>query len=171
MRDMRLAWLGCALTAALTLTAAACRGTGVDIAKAVEVSDISTGWYDAGIVEGDKNKLVPTVGFRLKNVADSPVKNLQINAVFRRAGEPDEWGSSYTKVIGTEGLAPGGATDPVVLRSNLGYTSTEPRLVMLGHSQFKDVHVRVFAKQGGAAWTAIGEWDVERTMLAQENRR
>ena len=34
--------------------------------EALEVTDVSTGWYDAGVVDG-KNKLVPSLTFRLRN--------------------------------------------------------------------------------------------------------
>jgi len=149
------------------LACTACGGPTTDIAKALEVTDVTTGWYDAG-VENGQNKLVPTVGLRLRNVTGASVSNVQLNAVFRRVGETEEWGTSYARVISRDGLAPEASTDPVVLRSNLGYTSIEPRAVMLSHSKFKDVQVRVFAKHGGAQWVPLGDWDVERTMLAKE---
>ena len=33
--------------------------------RALQVTELSSGWFDAGIVEG-KNKLVPSVTFRLR---------------------------------------------------------------------------------------------------------
>ena len=39
-------------------------GSRVDLKAALQVTDVSTGWYDAGVVDG-KNKLVPRVSFRL----------------------------------------------------------------------------------------------------------
>lgn len=151
-----LAW------ALLILTA--CSGANVDIIKAVQVTDLTTGWYDAG-VENGLNKLVPTVAFRLKNVMAIPLRNVQLNAVFRRVGETEEWGTSYMRVIQNEGLATGAATTEIALRSNLGYTSTDARSQMLRHSQFKDAHVTVFAKQGSAEWTLLGEWDIQRVLI------
>lgn len=141
-----------------------CSGANVDITKAVEVTDLTTGWYDAGIENG-LNKLVPTVAFRLKNVMAIPLRNVQVNAVFHRIGETEEWGASYIRVIQNEGLAAGAATDEIVLRSNLGYTSTDSRSQMLRHSQFKDAHVKVFGKQGSAEWTPLGEWDIQRVLI------
>jgi hypothetical protein len=121
------------------------------ITKLVEPAEIKTGWFDAG-VENGKNKLVPTVMLTLRNVSREPVANVQLNAVVRRKGETEEWGGAFMKVIGTEGIPPGGSTKPIVLRSNLGYTGTEPRAVMLKNRYFVDAHVQVLAKHGGSQW-------------------
>lgn len=146
------------------VTLAACGGPPIPVDEAFKVTEVSTGWYDAGVQNG-LNKLVPSVSFRLMNATEAPVRNVQLNAVFHRIGEDEGWGVSYQRIISGDDLPPGESTAVVDLRSNLGYTSTEPRAVMLDHSQFKDVHVEVFAKYGSLQWTTIGEWDIERTLL------
>jgi len=158
------AWTAVMLFAWAILHVSSCSGPAIDIAKAVEITDLMTGWYDAGIENG-MNKLVPTVGFRLKNVIALPIRNIQLNAVFRRVGEAEEWGSAYIRIAADQPLAVGGVTRPIVLRSNLGYTSTDPRSRMLQHSEFKDVQVKLFAKQGAAQWAPVGEWLVQRTLI------
>ena len=120
----------------LGLLAVGC-GPKVDLKQALQVEIVSTGWFDAGIVNG-KNKLVPTVSFRLKNVSDQTLTTLQINAVFRRLNENDELGSSFMPVAGSDGLAPGATTPALTAKSNLGYTGTESRAEMLKNSQFVD---------------------------------
>ena len=134
--------------------------------KLVQPVDVKTGWFDAG-VENGMNKLVPTVMLTLKNVSNEPVANVQLNAVIRRTGETEEWGGAYMKVVGTEGIPPAAATKPIVLRSNLGYTSTEPRAQMLKNRQFVDTQVQVFAKHGGNQWVKLGEWPIARELLTQ----
>ncbi len=136
------------------------------ITALVEPVEVKTGWFDAGVEDG-KNKLLPTVTLKLKNVSSAPVANIQLNAVIRRVGETEEWGGAFRKVIDSNGLPPGSSTEPIVLRSNLGYTSTEPRAQMLKNSQFVDAQVQVFAKHGGNQWTKLGEWRIERDLLTQ----
>jgi hypothetical protein len=149
------------------LSAAACGGgSGLPINKLIQPVDVKTGWFDAGIEDG-KNKLVPTVMLTLKNVSSEQVANVQLNAVIRRVGETDEWGGAYQKVIGNDGIAPGGSTKPIVLRSNLGYTGIEPRAQMLKNKLFVDAQVQLFAKHGGAQWTKLGEWQIARELLVQ----
>src|SRR6186713_1159095 len=92
-----------------------------DVSKLLAVTEVKTGWFDAGLENG-KNKLVPMLTITLKNVSQQNVALVQLNAVIRRVGEDEEWGGAYTRAIGSPGLAPGQSTPPIVLRSNLGYT-------------------------------------------------
>jgi hypothetical protein len=152
----------------LTVLGGGACGSGAQqpITQLVQPVDVKTGWFDAG-VENGLNKLVPTAMLSLKNVSGEPVANVQLNAVIRRVGETEEWGGAFTKVIGAEGIPPGGQTKPIVLRSNLGYTGIEPRAQMLKNRQFVDASVQLFAKHGGEQWVKLGEWPIARDLLTQ----
>ncbi len=152
---------------ALVLTAAlAASGCGktVDLATGVQVLDVSTGWFDAGIVDG-KNKLVPSVTFTLKNTSDQKLRVLQVNALFRRVTEADEWGSGLVTAAGSDGLAAGATTAVLTVRSPLGYTGTDPRDQMLQNKQFVDAKVDLFAKYGNTQWKKIGEYPITRRLI------
>ncbi len=118
-------------------------------------------------MESGKNKIVPTIILTLKNVSPEPISLLQLNAVVHRTGEPEEWGGAFLKVVGAEALPAGASTKPVVMRSNLGYTGTEPRAQLLKHRQFVDASVEVFIKHGGAQWVKLGQWPIARELLTQ----
>jgi hypothetical protein len=156
-----------AVACVLSLTAA-CRSSAAteDISKLLVVTDVKTGWFDAGIENG-MNKLVPTLMLTLKNASNEKITLVQLNAVIRRVGDKEEWGGAYTQAIGSDGLAPGASTKPIVLRSKLGYTGIEPRNVMLKNSQFVDARIQLFAKYGGANWVKLGEYPVARELLTQ----
>ena len=47
-------------------------GASVDAVAALEPLDVVTGWFDDGIIEGGKNKLVPSVTLKLRNKTDQP---------------------------------------------------------------------------------------------------
>jgi hypothetical protein len=160
MAKLLIAAFGMALTVACGSSASQ------PINTLIEPVDVRTGWFDAGVEDG-KNKLLPTIVLRLRNVSSEVVANVQLNAVIRRVGETEEWGGAFRKVIDSTGLAAGATTDPIVLRSNLGYTGTEPRAQMLKNSQFVDAQVQVFAKHGGSQWTRVGEWRIARELLTQ----
>jgi hypothetical protein len=168
-RHMRLQTLRTLAVVACVLSlSAACRSSaaGEDISRLLVVTDVKTGWFDAGIERG-MNKLVPSLTLTLKNASNQKVTLVQLNAVIRRAGEKEEWGGAYTRAIGSEGLAPGASTAPIVLRSNLGYTGVEPRNVMLKNSQFVDARIQLFAKYGGTNWVKLGEYPVARELLTK----
>ena len=153
----------------LVLIAILCTGCGptVDLTKGLQVEIVSSGWFDAGIVNG-QNKLVPTVSFTLKNVSDQTLVTLQINALFRRVGESEEWGSAFLTAVGSDGLAPGVTTAALTARSQLGYTgSDQSRLEMLQNTQFVDARVQVFAKYASTQWAKVGEYPITRELLVK----
>jgi hypothetical protein len=149
----------------LLLTTVGCRS--VDPTAVLTATDVITGWYDAGIVEGNKNKLVPSISLKLRNTSNDPVRSIQINAIFKRVDEPAPWGEHYGWAIQRDPLPPGAATGDIVLRSGLGYTGEQPRLQMLQNKEFVDAKVEIFLKQGSRVWAKLAEFPIERQLLTQ----
>ena len=50
----------------------------VDLKQALQVTDLTGGWLDGGIVDG-KNKLVPTVSFRVRKNIDQAIRPISLN--------------------------------------------------------------------------------------------
>lgn len=146
----------------LVATAAAC-GQPVDVTKAVHVEAVSTGWYAAGRT-GGKNKIVPAVALKLKNVSNRPLTALQVNAVFRRAGSNEEFGAEFRPVSSSGGLAASDTTATVTLKGSLGYTGNDSHGALLLNSQFVDARVEVFVKTGSGQWTRVGEYPIARQL-------
>src|SRR5436190_19416360 len=142
--------------AAVVLLAAGACAPPVDLTKNLQVLDVSTGWFDAGILNG-QNKLVPTITFKFKNNSDQWLKVLQANVLFHRVSDPNvEWGSGFLSVSGSEGLGPGATTNPLTVKSNLGYTgSDQTRQELLQNKVFVDATVQVFAKYGSIQWVKM----------------
>lgn len=139
----------------------------VDPTAALEPIEVVTGWYDEGVVEGQKNKLVPSVSLRLRNKSADAVRQVQINAIFRRIGEAEMWGEHYGWAVRRDPLAPGAATDALVMRSGLGYTGEQPRMQMLQNKEFVDAKVEIFLKQGSQGWAKLTEFHVARQLLTK----
>jgi hypothetical protein len=142
-------------------------GPKVDLTKGMQVDVVTTGWFDVGIVNG-QNKLVPSATFTLKNLSDQKLAALQVNALFRRVNENEEWGSGFMTVVGSEGLAPGATTSPITIRSQLGYTgSDQSRQEMLQNSHFVDAKMELFAKYASVQWVRVGTYPIERQLLTK----
>lgn len=154
------------LAVLLVVLTSACGGPTVDLTKNLEILEVSSGWLDMGLVNG-QNKLVPSISFKLKNTSDQALIVLQVNALFRRLSEDEEWGSGFKMVARPDGLAPGATSDTVTVSSHLGYTGTEPRAVMLENSQFVDAKVELFAKYGSIQWVRMGEYPITRQLITQ----
>ena len=147
----------------LALSGTAC-GPNLDLKASLQVADVSTGWADLGVVNG-QNKIVPSVTFTLKNVGSQSVPTLQSNVIFRRVGEDDEWGAGFLKITGSDGLAAGASSKTQTVRSTLGYTSSETRAQMMANKQWVDARAQVFAKYGSTQWILLGEYPVERRLI------
>lgn len=157
----------CAVVAlALCLGAAACGGPDVDVAKVVKISELTTGWFDAGIVDG-QNKLVPSAVVTVTNTGTETLSGLQIYLVFRFIGESEELGSGLVMLHGADALAPSATSKPITIRANWGFSGLEPRAQMLVNSHFKDANVQVFAKYGAKPFVRIGEAQVARQLLTK----
>src|SRR4029453_7863021 len=150
----------------LSVALSACN-PGVDPTTVLEAQDIITGWYDAGLVEGHMNKLVPSISLKLRNKSGAPVRSVQINAIFKRVGETEMWGEHYGWAVQRDPLAPGATTKDLVLRSGLGYTGEEPRMQMLQNKQFVDARVEIFLRQGSRVWAKLAEFPIARQLLTQ----
>lgn len=151
------------LLAAVSISCGASEGA----VAALEPLDVVTGWFDAGIIEGGKNKLVPSVSLKLRNKSDGPIRSVQVNAIFRRVGEQEMWGEYFGWAIPREPLPAGAATNALVMRSALGYTGEQPRMQMLQNKEFVDAKVEIYLKQGSRVWAKLAEYPIQRQLLTQ----
>jgi hypothetical protein len=157
--------VGAVVVGLALLSAASCNR--VNPTTVLEPIDVVTGWYDVGVQPDGKNKLVPSISLRLRNKSSEPIRSVQINAVFRRVGEEEMWGEHFGWAIQREPLQPGETTEPLVLRSQLGYTGEQSRAEMLENKEFVDAKVEIFLKQGSQVWAKLAEFQVARELLTQ----
>lgn len=160
---VRRSWFGVLIVLALSIGCS----PSIDVPTALEITQVSSGWFDAGLDNLGRNKLVPTVSFRLENATSETVRYLQLNAVFRRQNETEEWGNAFVRAVGTDGIDAGRTTEILRLESGRGYTGEQPRAEMLGHRDFVDVTMDLFVKHRGDQWTFLDSVDVDRQLLTR----
>lgn len=153
-----------ALFLLLAAVATASCNAPIDLTEKLQVVEVMTGWERADDPAG-QNKLVPAVSFRLKNNSGENLTTLQANVLFRRVGEEQEWGSSFIRVAGSEGLDAGQASQPQRASNPKGYTGTENAPEMFRNSRFVDARVKIFAKYGSTQWQPVGEFQIDRRLL------
>ncbi len=146
----------------------------IDVTEALVVTDITTGWFDAGILEDGKNKIVPGISFTLQNVLEDNVSSVQLLGSFRLVmpdgtDDPEELGSSTISAIDLAGLEPGSTTAAFVMQSSLGYTGIQPRRELMEHRLFQDAKLSLFAKHRSDPWVKLGEFMIDRTLLIRGN--
>jgi hypothetical protein len=159
---------------AAVLLLAAC-GRPVDLKQSLQVTDVTGGYHDAGIVDG-KNKLVPSVTFRLKKSTDDSLRPLSVNVVFKKLPRPgvavppgspaeEDWDEVFVQNVPFDGSQ----TALLTVTPKAGFTGDPPqsRADILKHSMFQDVRAHIFAKHSSSQWVEIGAFDLPRQVLAQ----
>jgi hypothetical protein len=163
-----------ALVLTLPLLVAGCSKP-VDLKQVLKVTDLSGGYYDAGIVDG-RNKIVPSITFRIAKSTDDGLRPLSVNIVFKQLpkagtvaapGQPAE--NDFDEVFKQSVPFNGSQTDLLTVRATAGYTGDPPqsRADMLKHSLFQDMRVHVFAKHSSSQWVEIAQLDLPRQILTQ----
>jgi hypothetical protein len=147
----------------VALSCGAC-GKPVDLKQAVQVTDVSSGWFDAGIQNG-KNKLVPSVTFKLRKNADVNLTSISLNLTFIFIDSQEHADDVYVQSVPFVGAE----TAPIVVRSKWGYTGDPPqtRAQMLQNSQFRDLEVQIFAKQSSSQWVELQRVKIARQLLTE----
>lgn len=151
----------------LTLSIAGAGCSQVDLTQALTVTDMFTGYHHVGVVDDVNNKMVPSVTFKLQNVSQAAVSRVQLLVSFWQVGGDEmELDSKQIEGIGPDALAPGASTEPLLVRSEKGYTLSieAPREQMFENSAFQDVTVRLFARRDGRL-VPLGEYPVERRII------
>jgi hypothetical protein len=151
---------------ALSFVSASCSPK-IDVKKDLQITDLTGGWFDAGIVDG-KNKLVPSVTFRIRATTDQPVRSLALNVAFKKiVGETEEeWDEVFLQSVE---FGDGDQTAPLTVRTSNGYTGEPPqtRADMLKHSQFQDMRAVIFGKYGATNWVEMARFDLPRQLLTK----
>ena len=139
-------------------------GPPVDLKQSLQVTDVSSGYFDAGVQAG-KNKLVPSVTFKLKKNAGVNLSSVSLNVGFLFAGTTDHADDVFVQSVPFEATE----TKPITVRTQWGYTGDPPqtRVEMLKNSQFRDMQVSIFAKQSSSQWVELQRVPVTRQLLTQ----
>jgi hypothetical protein len=161
MRPLAMPFVLVLLASALSVSAC---GKKIDLKQATQITDVSSGWFDAGIQDG-KNKLVPSVTFRIRKNPGTDLSSVSLNVVFHITGEQEHWDDVYVQNVDFSG----DATAPVTVRSKFGYTGDPPqsRADMLKNSQFRDMEAQIFAKQSSSQWVELHNTKIARQLLTQ----
>jgi hypothetical protein len=154
---------------ALAVILSASCGQTVELKQALQIADLSGGWHDAGVVDG-KNKLVPSLSFRIRKPANVELRSLSINVIFKRVSPDTKEEEDLDEVfLQRVEFSEGDQTPLLTIRPEHGYTGDPglSRADMLQHSGFRDARAVVFARQSSTTWVDLLRYDVPRTLLTK----
>ena len=159
-----------ALLAVLGLTVLpGCRTTSGDELKAsIEVVDYASTWVSKYYQPWPERLiLVPQISFRVKNIGPKRMTYVNFNAVFNFKGDPENFGDSFMAAIRGKAVPPGGTSDLITLRSNLGVDGKNLAGIR-DNPEWKSAEVRLFAISRGSTPVLLGVYDVSRDIDFKE---
>ena len=112
-----------------------------------------------------KNKLVPSLTFRLRNVSDTDLDTAALNIVFKFIDSGQEHDSIFVQRVPFENTQ----TEPITIRSQTGFTGDPPqsRADMLKNSYFRDIDAVILVRQTAAQWLELHRIRIERQLITQ----
>lgn len=153
-----------ALALTLPLAAAGCAPANVDPKEALEVTEVSHGYVDAGQVEG-KTRILPSVSFKLRKRAANPdLDVVSVNVAFRKSADESEFDAIYLQRVE---IPESGETPAVTVRAETGFTGDPPQTSadMLQHTRFEDLVAAILVKHGSGGWTELQKPKIDRRIL------
>ncbi len=162
---LSLACLGLAALAVLP----GCRAMSGDELKAsIEVQEYASAWVSKYYQPWPPRLiLVPQISFRIKNIGAKPLTYVNFNAVYNFKGDPENFGDAFMAAIRGKAVPPGGTSDVIVLRSNLGVDGKNLAGIR-DNPQWKQAQVRLFAISKGSSPVLLGVYDVSRDIDFKE---
>jgi hypothetical protein len=111
--------------------------------------------------------LVPQISFRIKNIGTKPLNYVNFNAVYQFKGDPENFGDAFRASIRGKAIPPGGTSDLIVLKSNLGVEGKNLARIR-DNPEWKPAFVRLFAISKGSTPVLLGVYDVSRDIDFKE---
>ena len=160
--------LALVVTSLVGLAASSACGPGVDLSKALDVTDILSGYYDEGVKDG-KTRLAPSISFRLHNKTNQKIGPVQMTVAYwglanSKDGTEAEWTSVVVQAIHGSGLAAGASTESILARGDVAYTLEGARADFFDHHLFQDVTAKFFASQSGQI-VPLGQYKLEHLII------
>jgi hypothetical protein len=162
--------LTAALLGALTLAVLpACKTmSSEELKSSLEVVDYSSAWVSKYYQPWPPRLiLVPQISFRIKNIGKKPLTYVNFNAIYQFKGDPENFGDAFRAAIRGKAVPPGGTSDLIVLKSNLGVDGKNLAGIR-DNPQWKQAFVRLFAISKGSTPVLLGVYDVSRTIDFKE---
>ena len=151
------------ILACVGLTAAAACGPQPDL-RTLKLVPTMSGYYDDGVQPDGQNRLLPSMTFQLKNEGTLPITYVDLVIAYWPKGADGEKDSKQIHGITGTPLEPGAASEPITVRSGIGFTSLYPRAEFFSRPEFVDFIIKAFAKHRGRT-VSLGEHLVERRLL------
>jgi hypothetical protein len=139
-----------------------------ELKSSIEVLDYTSSWVSKYYQPWPPRLvLVPQISFRIKNIGTKPLTYVNFNAVYQFKGDPENFGDMFLAAIRSKAIPPGGTSDLIVLKSNLGVDGKNLAGIR-DNPEWRPAEVRLFAQSKGSGPVLLGVYDVSRDIDFKE---
>jgi hypothetical protein len=139
-----------------------------ELKSSIEVLDYTSTWVSKYYQPWPPRLiLVPQISFRIKNISAKPLTYVNFNAIFQFKGDPENFGDAFLAAVRSKAVPPGGTSDLIVLKSNLGVDGKNLAGIR-DNPAWKPAFVRLFAISKGSHPVPLGVYDVSREIDFKE---
>jgi hypothetical protein len=141
-----------------------------ELKGSIEVLDYTSAWVSKYYQPWPPRLiLVPQISFRIRNIGAKPLNYVNFNAVYQFKGDPENFGDAFMAAIRGKAVPPGGTSDLIVLKSNLGVDGKNLAGIR-DNPAWKPAFVRLFAISKGSMPVLLGVFDVSRDIDFKEDQ-
>ena len=155
---------------------ASASGPVIPATEALRVEVVADGWIDGGTVDG-RRRIVPAASFRITNIANRPLRALEVNVLFARTATDRSgsvadrygFGTAWARLDVGGGLRPGASVVTPLLTSLWGYVGVpnaargDPE--RFGRLPIGGATVRLFVRCESDRWRRLADFAIGRALV------
>jgi hypothetical protein len=139
-----------------------------ELKASVEIVDVQTKWVAKTYQPWPpKLVIVPTLSFRLKNIANKPLSYVNFNAIFKFRDDQENLGDNFLAAIRKTPVLPGEMSPVITLKSNFGVEG-KSLASFKDNPQWRTVVCKLFVQSKGSVHVPVGEFEISRTIDFKE---
>lgn len=140
-----------------------------ELQSSIETVNVETKWVSKYYRSWPpKLILVPAISFRVKNVANKPLRYINFEAIFKFKDELEILGSDFLGAIREKAIKPGETSDVITLKSNFGVEGKKLSSFK-DNPEWKTVIVKLFAQSSGSQYIQLKELEVSKNIDFKES--
>ncbi len=132
-----------------------------ELAHSIRIVEQDSLWVDK-IASAKPVIIVPSITVEIKNVGEKPLQYLYLKGVFKYGDTGEIMSEGITAAL-KDPLAPGAASEPIVIKSDFGYSASSKEAFFQGTEQrWKLLKVELYAKSKESQYALLGIFPIKQ---------
>jgi hypothetical protein len=138
-----------------------------ELAYSIRIARQDSQWVDKA-ASAQQVIIVPSITVEIKNVGEKPLQYLYFKGVFKYGDTGEVLSEGITAAL-KDPLAPGAASEPIVIKSDFGYSASSKEAFFQGTEQrWKLLKVELYAKNKESQYALLGIFPIKQKIQGLE---